>query len=411
MNSLSVIMKSLSYQANSYGYNLPWMPAKHELPDYVNHKVHQAPPAKSLRHNEDIVVNSDYVYMLPKENPGKIDMCNLLRDTSYKAVGLKRKADCEPKDEKASKKLKLSALWDIKNEFDENNNDTTIPQIIDAVPEGATDFDKETENDIFAVTEYAEEIFQYYQNRENVIQIDKYIHRHPEVSKNMRAVLVDWMVEIQQSFELSHETLYLAVKIVDLYLSKTVHISRDVLQLIGSTAIFIACKFEEHIPFMISDFLYICDDAYTHKEMISMEIKILMTTGFNLFFPLSYRFLRKYAKCSKVHIKDLTLARYILELSLMDYELIDAPDSMLAAAALFLAKVIQGKPTWSQALIDFSGYQIEDICHLVYHLYNIFSQPPKNALNTIRNKYSQKAFFEVSKIIAPMKLDISVYCL
>lgn len=48
---------------------------------------------------------------------------------------------------------------------------------------------------------------------------------------------------LQESFELNHETMYLAVKIVDLYLSKVI-IKRDVLQLIGSTAMFIACKFD-----------------------------------------------------------------------------------------------------------------------------------------------------------------------
>ena len=36
----------------------------------------------------------------------------------------------------------------------------------------------------------------------------------------MRAILVDWMVEVQESFELNHETLYAAVKIVDIYLSR-----------------------------------------------------------------------------------------------------------------------------------------------------------------------------------------------
>ena len=59
----------------------------------------------------------------------------------------------------------------------------------------------------------------------------------------MRAVLVDWMVEVQENFELNHETLYLAVKLVDLYLMK-VKVSRDMLQLLGATGLFIACKYD-----------------------------------------------------------------------------------------------------------------------------------------------------------------------
>ena len=60
------------------------------------------------------------------------------------------------------------------------------------------------------------------------------------------SIICDWMgcmCGVQESFELNHETLYLAVKLVDLFLSKCV-ISRDQLQLVGSTALFIACKFD-----------------------------------------------------------------------------------------------------------------------------------------------------------------------
>ena len=39
------------------------------------------------------------------------------------------------------------------------------------------------------------------------------------ISKSMRAVLVDWLVEVQESFELNHETLYNGVRLFDLYIS------------------------------------------------------------------------------------------------------------------------------------------------------------------------------------------------
>ena len=59
----------------------------------------------------------------------------------------------------------------------------------------------------------------------------------------MRAILVDWLVEIQENFELNHETLYLAVKLTDLYLSR-VEVDKELLQLLGSAAVFIASKFD-----------------------------------------------------------------------------------------------------------------------------------------------------------------------
>ena len=59
----------------------------------------------------------------------------------------------------------------------------------------------------------------------------------------MRSLLVDWMAEVQESFELNHETLYLAVKIVDIYLGKMT-VDKDTLQLLGAAAIFLSCKFD-----------------------------------------------------------------------------------------------------------------------------------------------------------------------
>ncbi|XP_042878470.1 G2/mitotic-specific cyclin-B3-like isoform X2 [Penaeus japonicus] len=280
-----------------------------------------------------------------------------------------------------------------------------VQEPVSKLPEGVEDYDKEMENDPFAVSLYAQDIFEYYKERESNFTIDKYIDRQPDVSRSMRAILIDWMVEVQESFELNHETLYLAVKIIDLYLAKTV-IKRDVLQLVGSTAMFIACKFDERTPPYVDDFLYICDDAYKRKELIEMEIRILKAIGFDLGIPLSYRFLRRYARCAKLSMEDLTLTRYILEMSLMDYELLDSSDSALAAAALLLTRIIRGDSTWTPTLQYYSGYAMEDLYHLVHHLHQMISQPPKEHLKTIRNKYSHKVFFEVAKIPIPETLNI-----
>ena len=54
----------------------------------------------------------------------------------------------------------------------------------------------------------------------------------PEVTKMMRAILVDWLVEVQESFELNHETLYTAVKILDIYMSMEA-VPKENLQLVS----------------------------------------------------------------------------------------------------------------------------------------------------------------------------------
>ncbi len=64
-------------------------------------------------------------------------------------------------------------------------------------------------------------------------------------------------------------------------------------------------------------------------------------------------------QCAKIGMEDLTFTRYILEMSLMDYDLIDSSDSALAAAALLLSRCIKGQPSWTPTLEYYSG---ETLC-------------------------------------------------
>lgn len=266
------------------------------------------------------------------------------------------------------------------------------------VPEGVEDFDKINWNDPFQVSHYAMDIFNYLKERESEFPVDDYMERQIHLSKWMRSLLVDWMVEVQETFELNHETLYLAVKIVDQFLCKEV-ISKDKLQLLGAAALFIACKFDERTPPLIEDFLYICDGAYKHDELIHMEMATLKVIQFDLGIPLSYRFLRRYARCAKVPMPTLTLARYILELSLMDYDCITFSDSKMACAALFMALRLHGDAQpWTPTLIHYTGYKLDEFADIVPILNAGLHRKPKGTIKTIRSKYSHKIFHEVAKV-------------
>lgn len=47
---------------------------------------------------------------------------------------------------------------------------------------------------------------------------------------------------------------------------------------------------------MIEDFTYICDNAFDRDQFIHMEMEVLRKVDFDLGIPISYRFLRRYAK-------------------------------------------------------------------------------------------------------------------
>ncbi|XP_019878089.1 G2/mitotic-specific cyclin-B3 isoform X2 [Aethina tumida] len=264
------------------------------------------------------------------------------------------------------------------------------------VPENVEDYDKEHWDDVYQVSHYAMDIFNYYKERESHFKIPDYMDRQVCLTTNMRALLVDWMVEIQESFELNHETLYLGVKLVDMYLSR-ITVGKDTLQLVGAAAMFIASKYDERMPPMIDDFLYICDGAYTRRELIRMEISILKVCQFDLGIPISYRFLRRYARVTKITMPVLTLARYILETSLMNYATVTIRDSILASASLFLALKMKNISGWTPALEFYTGYKYEDIKSTVQLLNNGLHKPISRKTVTVKNKYSHKIFFEVAK--------------
>ncbi|XP_064076664.1 G2/mitotic-specific cyclin-B3 isoform X2 [Vanessa tameamea] len=273
------------------------------------------------------------------------------------------------------------------------------------VPDGVPDFDKENWNDAFQVSNYAMDIFNYLKNRERLFLIDDYLVRMKGITSWMRALLVDWMVEVQESFELNHETLYLAVKLVDLYLTRSSktqpekeHLTKEELQLLGASALFIASKFDERIPPLVDDFLYICDGAYTLSQLLKMEMTILRVVDFDLGIPLSYRFLRRYARCARVSMPTLTLARFVLEQCLLEYGLLNHSDSKMAAAALYIALRMKSLGSWTPTLQYYTGYTLKDILPIALEQNATLHKKPKSAISTVRNKYSHTIFFEVAKV-------------
>jgi len=273
-----------------------------------------------------------------------------------------------------------------------------------SLPPNVEDFDSECGTDPFQTPQYAQDIFLYFKQRELKFIPECYMDKQTELTCDMRAVLVDWLVEVQESFELNHETLYSAVRLVDLYLSRTI-VNKENLQLVGTTAMLISSKFEERCPPCVDDFLYICDDAYTRRDLIKMEMNILKTIDFDIGLPLSYSFLRRYARVSKASMETLTLARFILETSLMEYDLVGVKDSLMAASALLLAMKMQNLSDWTPTLEYYSSFTKADLRDTTGRLHAMLIKLQAKNLKTIRNKYSHKVFYEVAKIALPSKLE------
>jgi len=201
--------------------------------------------------------------------------------------------------------------------------------------------------------------------------------------------------------------LYTAVKILDSYMSRKV-VNKEDLQLVGATACLIACKIDERIPPCLDDFVYVCDDAYTRQQIKEKERQVLEVVGYDVGYPLSYRFVRRYGRGCKASMAVLTFARYVLETALLEYRFnVEVSESKLAAAALVLAfKVNQIDNAWVNTLAFYSGYTPRDVAELVQSLFDMLKQYPKENLKTVRQKYSHRVFHEVATIPLPSSIDL-----
>lgn len=215
----------------------------------------------------------------------------------------------------------------------------------------------------------------------------------------MRAILIDWLVEVHLKFKLLPETLYLTVNLIDRYLCKT-QIVRSKLQLVGVTCLLIACKYEEIYPPIVSDVVYITDNAYKANEILEMEQFILTTLDFEIQITSPYRFLERFCYLAKPTETETFFAQYMMEGSLVSYAMVKYPPAVLAASALYFAgKMCRNANIWTRQVQESAHVRESELraCakDLIKEVLN-FSMSKNQKLKAVYNKYSNPKFGCVS---------------
>ena len=100
-----------------------------------------------------------------------------------------------------------------------------------------------------------------------------------------------------------------------------------------------------------------------------------------------------------------SLAKYTLEVCLLDYQLLSTPGSLLASAALcFSLLVLEPSLTfetvWNKTLTFYSGYSSQQVLELVPKLaINMTKMHSSTKLQAVRNKYMSVKFMKVAAIV------------
>jgi hypothetical protein len=96
------------------------------------------------------------------------------------------------------------------------------------------DIDAADREDPLAATEYVNDIFSYYRRVEPQMKVSPdYMSRQTDINEKMRAILVDWLVDVHLKFKLMPETLYLTTNLIDRFL-EIKQVARKHLQLVSA---------------------------------------------------------------------------------------------------------------------------------------------------------------------------------
>ena len=140
------------------------------------------------------------------------------------------------------------------------------------------------------IYEYSQEAFLYLKDLEIFFSIPfDFLDSNTSITKNMRMILVDWLIQVQHHLRLSQESLYLSVSILDYVLHKR-DVDPDKLQLVGITSLLIATKIEEYYPAEITKLLHLTENSYSRMDVINMERVLLQILEFKVSFMFYLHF-------------------------------------------------------------------------------------------------------------------------
>jgi cyclin B len=198
-------------------------------------------------------------------------------------------------------------------------------------------FNNNQENIAF-VGEYLEEIYMNLLLEEKQATIKPklgYMNTQCEINEIMRAILIDWIIDIHLKFKLRQETLFMTIWLIDTYLSYA-FVPREKFQLLGITCLLISCKSHEIYYPQQNKLIEMTDNAYTKQEMLTMENEILKKLNFYIVCPNPIDFYNILSKMFNFEKKHYFLGNYFIESALVYYQILKYSSSVIACSCAYL---------------------------------------------------------------------------
>ncbi|CAN0248882.1 unnamed protein product [Lampetra fluviatilis] len=228
------------------------------------------------------------------------------------------------------------------------------------------------------------------------------------LTQRMRGLLVDWLVQVQVYFEMSEETLYLAVYLLNAYL-RVAELHVPTLQLLGMTCLYVACKVEESSVPEVHMLCYLMEHTYRKEQLLRMERLLLERLKFSLYYVQPLHLLQVLLHLSDACQEITFLSTYLMELSLSDVDSVTFGAMQLAAGALCLARhvtleyrhgvmgIVDGETAWNDTLGYYSSYSERLLYRCMHRMSSLVLGAQSSRLRSSYTKFSAPAWLGVSQ--------------
>jgi hypothetical protein len=267
----------------------------------------------------------------------------------------------------------------------------------------------------------------------------QYLQYQPEINEKMRMILIDWLIDVHLKFKLHAETMYLAVNLIDRYLScantktdRAEFVPRAQLQLVGVSAMLLAAKYEEIWPPEVKECVHISANTYTREEIIKMERSICSALSFRLTVPTPYPFASRAwtvlegddflgvgadEEQRRQHFAVVRHATgFFMEHALLDYKSLQFTPSQVAHASVFLALVTlrmklelpktPATPVWTDTLRHYTKAELSEFRGCAESILAYVAYVPTTKYQAVRRKYNSSRYMEISKMLMPEELPL-----
>ncbi len=257
-------------------------------------------------------------------------------------------------------------------------------------------------HDVLYCTEYAGRIFRFLHGleRQSAMPTAYLDNLQTDLRADMITTVADWLLEIVTGCKLSTETYFLSLNVFHRFLSRR-RVARTRLQLVAAACLFLSAKYEDCFPPLVDDMVYMAKEKFTGPELLAAEREVLNTLDFRITVATPRAFMKRFSYMTRMSASDTLLASFLLEVSARLVEFAWYPPSVVAGAAVHLARMSAARVRvgWPVMLTQHAGLTLDAVLPCARALNAAWAAAATGDSIAYR-KYSKDKFGRVARLSA-----------